>query len=95
MTINRAADVRKKAGRVDAFIGSAPDGHRKGVIRGQEGTDHAHHHARLACQSGCHRRPDGAEPSRADQPGNLRAGRTGRFMSDCDNHLALREDKAA
>jgi hypothetical protein len=36
MTINRAADVRKKTGRVDAFIGSAPDGHRKGVIRGRK-----------------------------------------------------------
>jgi hypothetical protein len=36
MTINRAADIRKKAGRVDAFIGSAPDGHRKGVIRGKK-----------------------------------------------------------
>jgi Ribbon-helix-helix protein, copG family len=36
MTINRAAGVRNAAKNVDAFIGSAPDAGRKGVIRGKK-----------------------------------------------------------
>jgi hypothetical protein len=36
MTINRASGVRKDAGRVEAFIGNAPDARRKGVIRGKK-----------------------------------------------------------
>lgn len=36
MTINRAASVRKDASKVEAFIGGAPDGSRKGVIRGRK-----------------------------------------------------------
>lgn len=36
MTINRAASVRKETGKVDAFIGNAPDGGRKGVVRGRK-----------------------------------------------------------
>jgi hypothetical protein len=35
MTINRGATVRKDA-KVEAFIGSAPDAGRKGVIRGRK-----------------------------------------------------------
>jgi Ribbon-helix-helix protein, copG family len=36
MTINRATGIRKEAGKVEAFIGSAPDAARKGVIRGRK-----------------------------------------------------------
>lgn len=36
MTINRGATARKDAKAVDAFIGSAPDGGRKGVMRGRK-----------------------------------------------------------
>jgi hypothetical protein len=35
MTINRGATARKGSQNVDAFIGKAPDAHRKGVIRGR------------------------------------------------------------
>ena len=36
MTINRATNLRKDANRVEAFIGAAPDGGRKGVVRGRK-----------------------------------------------------------
>jgi hypothetical protein len=36
MTINRGASARKRAQKVDAFIGKAPDAHRKGVVRGRK-----------------------------------------------------------
>jgi hypothetical protein len=36
MTINRGATIKKDTKPVDAFIGSAPDGGRKGVIRGRK-----------------------------------------------------------
>ena len=36
MTINRGASVREGGQNVDAFIGKAPDAHRKGVIRGRK-----------------------------------------------------------
>lgn len=34
MTINRGVTARKSTQAVEAFIGAAPDGARKGVIRG-------------------------------------------------------------
>ncbi len=36
MTINQAIGVRKDASKVEAFIGSAPDAGRKGVIHGRK-----------------------------------------------------------
>ena len=36
MTINRGTAVRKDSQKADAFIGSAPDARRKGVIRGRK-----------------------------------------------------------
>jgi hypothetical protein len=36
MTINRGATARKDTKATDAFIGSAPDAARKGVIRGRK-----------------------------------------------------------
>ncbi len=36
MTINRGTSARKSAQKVDAFIGKAPDAHRRGVIRGRK-----------------------------------------------------------
>jgi Ribbon-helix-helix protein, copG family len=36
MTINRGVNVRKDSSKVEAFIGSAPDARRKGVIRGRK-----------------------------------------------------------
>ena len=36
MTINRGAAARKDTKAVEAFIGSAPDARRKGVIRGRK-----------------------------------------------------------
>ena len=36
MTINRGASARKSIKPAEAFIGSAPDARRKGVIRGRK-----------------------------------------------------------
>jgi hypothetical protein len=36
MTINRGVSARQGSQNVDAFIGKAPDAHRKGVIRGRK-----------------------------------------------------------
>jgi hypothetical protein len=36
MTINRGVNARQGSQNVDAFIGKAPDAHRKGVIRGRK-----------------------------------------------------------
>ena len=36
MTINRGTTVRKDSQKADAFISSAPDAQRKGVIRGRK-----------------------------------------------------------